>query len=198
MPGRAYLFLGGSAYAGSGATITVVNGGSATNDGIVPITSDMPGDSFGASCSRAGDLDGDGYADFVIAVPAGPRLGFVAVRGRSDLDANPPTTSSQIVAVSLGSSVSVQTGEISAGYDLDGDGRPDVVLGDTSKVYVFGGSASELVSPTPIATFAPGATAATGLPVTILSNWKAGRSGESALPDVAIGRGPGPAVLVHY
>lgn len=196
--GRAYLFLGGSRFAATGGTVTVTASGASTSDGVVPIEPLQLGDSFGNACQAAGDLDGDGLNDFVVTASASPMLGFYAVRGRADLDAVPPTSpATGLIGVTLPGFL--QPGEIAAGFDLDGDGRPDVVLGDTTTVYVFGGDATNVINTTPIARFTGlSPTVSTGYPVAVVRNWKNTVVGESALPDIAIGRLNGPVVGLRY
>ena len=194
--GRAYLVLGGSRFDSNGGTVTAVDAR------VFRVEPGNVADSFGNSCRAAGDLDGDGKNDFVVTASAGTLLGFYVVKGRADFVAVPPTSpATGFIGVTLPGLL--QPGEISAdGYDLDGDGRPDVVLGDNSAVYVFGGDAASTIKPTPIATFsslvASAPTVTTGLPVAIVPNWKNASTNESALPDIAIGRIAGPSVLVKY
>ena len=194
--GRAYIFLGGSRFTGTGSSVVVTSGGAAANDGVVPIgaAGASGGDSFGNSCRAAGDLNGDGFNDFVITASGGSQPGVTVVKGRSNLDAVPPSVT-DLVTITGGFT---SPGEIAAGRDLDGDGRPDLVLGDQTAIYVYGGDATATVKPTAIASFTGLPLVTTGYPITLISNWTNTTPTETSLPDIGIGRVTGPAVLVKY
>jgi hypothetical protein len=196
LSGRAYVFLGSNSRFGStGAMVTVTSGGSAPDDGVIRVDPGIAADVFGRACRGAGDLDGDGINDFVVASTTGPQNGFYAIRGRADLDASPPASAPNIVNVHLSLTA---PGEIDAGHDVDGDGRPDVILGDRTTVYVFGGSMMNVVNSTPMLTFTGLPMVSNGMPVALVPNWKVATAGESAWADIAIGRMSGPSVVVKY
>ena len=122
-PGTVYLYPGGPS--GLSAMPTAIPG---------------PADHlyFGNAVASAGDVNGDGYADVLIAGPSGGTdTGgtYLAFGGPTGL--SPPTMLSSSNGLSVGS----------AG-DIDGDGFGDFVVGDlldsrwTGAVYVYLGSAS--------------------------------------------------------
>jgi hypothetical protein len=202
LPGRAFLFYGGLKPDGtpriSGTLdLEMLAGGAATDDGIVPIKFTTGSDRFGSSCARTGDLDGDGTRDFAIAAPVGLRV--YALRGRANLDASPPSAADVVLPPLVNPGYSfAQPGELAGGFDLDGDGRPDLVVGDTTRVFVFRGDAAGLVDASaPMIVFDLGASVGTGYPVVVLPNWR-DQSGESGLPDVGIGRVSGSGLIVRY
>jgi hypothetical protein len=196
LSGRAYVFLGSNSRFGStGAMVTVTSGGSAPDDGVIRVDPGIAADVFGRACRGAGDLDGDGINDFVVASTTGPQNGFYAVRGRADIDAAPPAGPPNIVNIHASLTA---PGEIDAGHDVDGDGRPDVILGDRTAVYVFGGSMMNVVNSTPMLTFTGLPMVSNGMPVALVPNWKVATTGEAAWADIAIGRMSGPSVVVKY
>ena len=206
--GRAYLFL--TIPAASGATVVITAGGSATNDGIVPLSGIAVDDRFGNSCAGAGDLDGDAgqLAEFLISAPGASKV--LVFRGRGNLDASPPVIPD--AALVAPPSVTWTTpGEIAAGMDLDGDGLSDAVVGESRHValYRFSGvtwSAGTTVNLAPSVLFDfVNASGGLGYPVILLDNWKNLLPGETSpvLPDFAIGRvtdtgAPVPRALIKY
>lgn len=107
---------------------------------------DSPDDGFGAAVSAAGDFDGDGCLDVMVGAPgdddAGMGTGRVTVYSGADgsvlgtIDGNSP---GQRLGVSL-----------DRGDDMDGDGRPELIIGvpyddagalDAGLVKVLSGSA---------------------------------------------------------
>lgn len=199
LAGRAYLFLGGSRFATAGGTVTIVNEGSAPNDGIVKFGDQIASDSFGQACRGAGDLDGDSVKDFIINASGGPQKGVYVVKGRADLDALPPTLPSLASGfVNVTHPDFVTPGEIDAGQDIDGDGRPDLIIGNTTGAYVFAGDSVGLVRSTPIAVFTSTNSVSTGYPVFMTPNWKTAATGEGTLPDIGFGRFTGPSIGIRY
>jgi hypothetical protein len=193
--GRAYLILGHSRFSGAGLQESIVAGGSSPTDGVISFGNLIAADFFGSSCSKAGDMDGDGRNDFVISAPGSQHV--YVIRGRSDLDARPSMSSPDVIAVTHANWA--QPGEVSAGYDVDGDGLADLVVGDMNAVYVFRGSAAQGVTPAPFYVFnQPAPIVSTGFPVLLMPNFVDAQFGEQAIPDIAIGKVAGPLVTVRY
>ena len=191
--GRGYLIYGGARFSGVGAAETMAGQASAT-DGLVRLGDQVPNDFFGTDCEGLGDMNGDGTRDFAISAPGGLRV--YVFRGRSDFDAMPSMASPDVVNVNHPSWT--QPGELAGGgTDFDGDGRPDLIVGDAQAVFVFSGNATTLVSSTPAIIFMQSSTVATGFPVVGLQNFRSAALGES-YPDLAIGKVSGPSVTIQY
>ncbi|MCX6546028.1 MAG: FG-GAP-like repeat-containing protein [Acidobacteria bacterium] len=129
--GRAYVFLGGAT--GLAATAPTI------------LTGVAPGTNFGVSVATAGDVNGDGYADVVVAAEGtGSLTGLVSVYlgGASGLATTAATTlSGEVAGDSFGRSVAT------AG-DVNGDGYADLVVGahaynsSTGRAHVYLGGGS--------------------------------------------------------
>ncbi|MBI3606087.1 MAG: FG-GAP repeat protein [Nitrospirae bacterium] len=110
--GRAYLFFGG-------ATIShypdrVFNG-------------ENPGDHFGISVNLAGDINGDGYADFLIGAGGD---GSASHTGKAYLYDGETGPESQGRMIFSGNSLGDAFGRMVAGVkDVDGDGYDDFLIG---------------------------------------------------------------------
>lgn len=95
-----------------------------------------PNEWFGASCAGAGDIDGDGHADFIGAVsydnvPSSPGLSRV-ISGRTG----------QVLMTLRGH-------KLSGGGDVNGDGYPDIIAGSWEQkgvCFVYSGKALSLRS----------------------------------------------------
>jgi hypothetical protein len=136
-PGRAYLYLGGP----SGLATTPA----------VTFQSPEPGEEFGATLAGVGDLDGDGYADFVIAghpavVLDGGGIQFmssmyvymgsaagVSTAPAAALPGVPPTYAENSVA-------------IADATDFDDDGYADLAAGASNTIIVYRGGPSGVAS----------------------------------------------------
>jgi FG-GAP repeat protein/flagellar hook capping protein FlgD len=135
--GRAYVYFGGP-----GADVLP----------DLTLTGAAPGDDFGWSVASAGDVNGDGYTDFVVGAYLNDAGGTDAGRayvyyGGPTLDATPDLILTGVAGENLGYSVS------SAG-DVNHDGYSDLVVGATNggpsssgRAYVyFGGPTPDAVA----------------------------------------------------
>jgi len=128
--GRAYVYLGSAAGLGSSPSTKL-----AAPDGAAR--------RFGNSVTGAGDVNGDGYADLVIAAPQrdAPRT-YLYLGGAGGLSASPAAT--LIPPDVIGSTFG---GSVANSGDVNGDGFADLVIGDGSSggfgfAYVYLGGAS--------------------------------------------------------
>ena len=103
------------------------------------------GSYFGRSVARAGDVNGDGYADLVVAASTS-NTAYVYLGGATPLRGAPITLVSPRGGSNFGADVS------SAG-DVNGDGYADLLVGAfaSSTAYVYlGGAGATALSATPI------------------------------------------------
>ncbi len=120
-----------------------------------------PGSTFGEALGAAGDINGDGYDDLVVATPGASQL--VWVLGRSDLEAVPPTVASGAITVGVAGD---HTGVSFTGVgDIDRDMHADILVGadlamTSGRAYVLPGGAAGLGT-SPITTLMCGDPAVT-------------------------------------
>jgi len=137
--GAAYLYLGGPQGLATTPAVTLADPGGAT------------GDYFGASVASAGDLNGDGYADVVVATGAGHEV-YVYLGGASGLGATPSTTLTRPgAAPGDGGSASGFGFVLASAGDVNGDGYSDLVVGNrdpggSTGAYVYLGGANGLAT----------------------------------------------------
>jgi hypothetical protein len=130
-PGRVYLYFGSPS-------------GLATTAARVIDGRDGPGGQFGVSVASAGDVNGDGFADIIVAAGAG--MAYVYHGGWAGLGVGPATS---IAVPSVGAG---PIGPAVGAGDVNGDGYSDVIIGasgangNTGSVYVYLGGPSGLAS----------------------------------------------------
>ncbi len=110
----------GSWQAGAPGKVSVRSG----RDGslLYSIVGESVGEFFGASVTNAGDVDGDGRGDFVVGAPR-----FNEYRGIARLYSG--ATGTKLCEIT-GDRTQMQFGHaVSGGADVNGDGRPDFVVG---------------------------------------------------------------------
>jgi hypothetical protein len=147
--GRVYVFLGGASPSASPAL--TIDGGAA-------------GDLFASSIARLGDINGDGYADFVVGAPGadGGRGSVSVFHGGAEL----PSTPSQVIAYPGPASAYGERprfgSALAGGGDLNGDGPPDFVVGapgvsfERGSIFVYKGGSGTI---DPAGQEIPGSTA---------------------------------------
>jgi len=124
--------LVGAPLASDGGLVTLFNDATAAplDAAVWQSATAISGDDFGSAMAGAGDVDGDGLADFVVGTPgdaiSGSNAGSVSVfLGQADLDTltgtrlapAAPTTDARFGAT------------VSGGGDVDGDGYSDFAVG---------------------------------------------------------------------
>lgn len=140
--GHAYLVFGGPEFGAIGASPDFDFATIAGGVGIDFIG--LPGDRAGSSVAAAGDVDGDGFEDFLIGVPGRSAGGKTAVGGAylvfgqpaldtlpGDVFLDPLVTGGSHIAVFFqGSNPFASAGSsVSGGVDVDADGFDDVIIG---------------------------------------------------------------------
>ncbi len=132
----------GSAYAFSGADGSL----------LYQVTGDTAGDEFGVSVSIAGDVNGDGRADFIVGAHLGDPVGGGSNAGSTYVFSG---ADGSILYHRTGDSVEDRFGwSVSGAGDVNGDGRADFIVGathddpagiDSGSAYVFSGADGSLL-----------------------------------------------------
>jgi hypothetical protein len=141
-------FAIGAVFNSSIGKVTVYYGGS-TPDTIADQSVIGEGGNFGFSISDAGDVNDDGYADFIAAAPY-----YNSSRGRVYLYRNSLTGSDVPDVRIIGETGNLQLGySVSDAGDVNGDGYPDIITGaynyssGKGRAYIyFGGPAFDNVA----------------------------------------------------
>ncbi len=112
-----------------------------SNQRVVTIKSPDPiGVQYGSSVACAGDVDGDGYPDFVIGAPAVPTVKFPPKVHLYLGGAGGPSASATPIDLPTDGANGFGT-EVEGAGDLDGDGYSDVVVTSQTGLVVFRGAA---------------------------------------------------------
>jgi len=129
--GRAYVYYGGRT-ADTVADLTLVG--------------EAPGDNFGYSVARAGDLNGDGYGDVIVGAS-----GHSGGKGRAYVYYGGPGVDAAVDLVLSGGAPSGLFGwSVASAGDVNGDGWGDIIVGaweddspgaDAGRAYVYFGGA---------------------------------------------------------
>ena len=132
----------GSAYVFSGADGSL----------LYQVTGDTAGDEFGVSVSIAGDVNGDGRADFIVGAHLGDPVGGGSNAGSAYVFSG---ADGSILYHRTGDSVEDRFGwSVSGAGDVNGDGRADFIVGathddpagiDSGSAYVFSGADGSLL-----------------------------------------------------
>ena len=141
--GRAYVFNG------------PLQGSLPSSSADAVISGVLFNEALGSSVASAGDLNGDGIDDLVVGAPRPPLNGEAP--GRAYVFFGPlagPISAAQADIVIEGEGLSDEFGtSVAAAGDVNGDGRPDLIVGaeqifisGTGKAYVFYGPLSGSVS----------------------------------------------------
>ena len=118
-----------------GAPITTTIGGTltsgqafvlsgATGAQLWSISGTVPDETLGWRVARAGDLNGDGYADVLVSSPNG---GGAPYQGKVQLVLGPAGAVTQVIAT--GTAYDRLGTGLAGGRFLDGDGLPDILIG---------------------------------------------------------------------
>ena len=136
-PGNAYVYFG--SMTGLDTTIFAILPN--------PAGSSATGTEFGASVATAGDVNGDGYADFVVGAWSGTGLAYLYVGSGSTAGIS---TSPLVTLTGPDGPGVFFGGSVASAGDMNGDGYADIVVGatgvssNTGRAYVYFGSPSGL------------------------------------------------------
>lgn len=98
------------------------------------------GDRFGASVASAGDVNGDGRADVAIGAPDGGDVAQVLSFNRGVVEVRSGLDGAAMMTVKGSTSQDHLGAAVGGGFDVDGDGRPDVVAGEPDDDAVASGA----------------------------------------------------------
>ena len=121
--GRAYIYFGGTGL---------------NNTPNVIITGESVSSSFGISVSTAGDVNGDGFSDVIVGASGGSSVmgkAYVYYGGAVMNNSADVTITGTVINTNFGNSV--------ASADLNGDGSPDLIVGNyglnsfTGKTFIY-------------------------------------------------------------
>ncbi|MDP6839595.1 MAG: FG-GAP-like repeat-containing protein, partial [Planctomycetota bacterium] len=119
-------------------TLTFFSG--STGEVLVTLAGGQAGDGFGSSFAAAGDLNGDGYADWLVGVPGsdaasadGGEIQAVSGQWLADAASTDAGAGDYLLDVWSGAAPGVQVGStLVALGDLDGDGDEDFAFGSAA------------------------------------------------------------------
>ncbi len=119
------------------ATVWVLDGRSGWP--VLSVAGESPGDGFGQSLSSAGDLDGDGRADFIVGgwTPSETAFGYAGVFSGAD--------GARLFRLTSGASGDGFGSCVTGGADLDGDGGKDLAVSSISSSYAFCGRSGNVL-----------------------------------------------------
>jgi len=171
--GRAHVYRGGPDGISNARQLTI-------------ISPDASGLQFGASVAGVGDVDGDGYPDFVVAAPA---VSTTKLAPTAHLYRGGPNGVSVPTAVDLLTDGAPGfASEVEPAGDVDGDGFADVLVTSTSTVVIFRGGAGGIAA-------SGAAAAAAGQGVNPRHACGAGDLDGDGRADVVVGDGAGLEAL---
>jgi hypothetical protein len=109
-------------------TVFVLDGNPAAFGNLLGTVSGVPGSRFGYSVAGAGDLDGDGLADFLVGAPAdNGNTGTVFLVSGATLG-----PIAQVVGIGPNQFFGYS---VDGNFDLDGDGSPESIVGAPGDVF---------------------------------------------------------------